>query len=66
MVFADGRAQSLAAMLSSETGHTEIELIEWAIAHAALAATWCISARDPVEHPLKVMGVLFEARAGLT
>ena len=65
IVFAAGRAKSLALLLSAETGCRAAELINWAIAHTALAATWCISTKMTVEHPLKVLDILIEAQGEL-
>ena len=65
IVFAKGRARSLAEVLSAETGLPAVELIEWAIAHCALAATWLASGATPVEHPLKLLEILFDTRDAL-
>ena len=62
VVMADGRAAKLATVLSKETGILVSELVGWAIAHAAIAATWEISAGGSGRHPLQALDVLFGAQ----
>ncbi|MEE9453427.1 MAG: aminoglycoside phosphotransferase family protein [Paracoccaceae bacterium] len=63
IVLAEGRAKSLARLLSETTGYAAQELIGWAIAHAVIAAVWHISAGGSGRHPLRAFDVLFEAQA---
>lgn len=65
IVLAPNRAISLARLLAKETGYPASDLIGWAIAHAAIAAVWHIPVGGSGRHPLKMLGVLFDARAKL-
>ena len=63
VVLAEGRAVALAGLLAEETGFPARELIGWAIAHAAIAAVWHISAGGSGRHSLRALDVLFDAQA---
>ena len=65
IVLAEHRPERLARLLGRHTGHEPADLISWAIAHAAIAATWNISNGGTGRHPLTALGHLFRAQTKL-